>query len=98
MLHSGAPYFLSYLSMIFQNMSNFCNLYVDDTMIEKSGKTLDEIIPYIQSEIDICLTGSTLTYPQSTMISLAVCLLVLLKVLRNLRIASTLDLLVLAAP
>ena len=28
------------------------NLYADDTMIEKSGKSLDEIIPNIQSDID----------------------------------------------
>ena len=60
-----------------------CNLYTDDTMIEKSGNN--------------CLTGSTLTNSQSAMINLAVCLLVLLNVIRNLRIASTLDLLFLAA-
>ena len=33
-------------------MSNFCNFYADYTMIEKSGKTFDELIPYIQSDID----------------------------------------------
>ena len=29
-----------------------CNLYADDTMIEKSGETLDELIPYIQADIN----------------------------------------------
>ena len=36
-----------------------CNLYADDTMIEKSGRTLDEIIPYIQSDIDNLLDSQS---------------------------------------
>ena len=32
-----------------------CHLYAYDTMVEKSGKTLDEIVPCIQSDIDYLL-------------------------------------------
>ena len=39
-----------------------CNLYADDTMIEKSGQTLYEIISYIQSDIDNLLD---LFYPNN---------------------------------
>ena len=63
MINVGAPmhqflggttlshFFLSYYNDLPKYVQS-CNLYADDTMIEKSGKTLDEIIPYIQSDID----------------------------------------------
>ena len=50
-LHSWATAFIIFINDLPKYVQS-CNLYADDTMIEKSGKTLDEIIPYIQSDID----------------------------------------------
>ena len=56
MVFNKAPFLGHFFFFIFiNNLPKYvrsCNLYADDTMIEKSGKTLDEIIPYIQSDID----------------------------------------------